>query len=93
MGDLVRGCTPGGIFAGMSKEELQALLVKLRTAYTDLISGNKGETFSYSQGDGAKSVSYTRANAADLLPIIAQVQAALGVCGARRRPLRPIYRP
>jgi hypothetical protein len=90
---LVYGCPPGGMFAGMTTAQLQALLAQLQQAYIDLISGKRGESFSYAQGDGAKSVTYTRANAAALVPVIAQVQAALGMCGARRRPIRPLYLP
>lgn len=92
MTDLVYGCQPGGLFAGMSTADKTALLTKLRNAYFDLMAGGKGETFSYGQGDGAKSVTYTRANAAGLMQLINQLQASLGVCGAGRRPIRPLYR-
>jgi hypothetical protein len=93
MPDLVYGCQEGGLFFGMSDADKLALLTKLRIAYSDLMAGGKGESFTYSQGDGAKSVTYTRANAGGLMQLINQLMAALGVCGARRAPLRPIYRP
>lgn len=67
------------ILAGRSTDQLQADLAALQQAYIDLSSGRKGENFSYTQGDGAKSVTYTRANISDLVQAIRLIQAQLGV--------------
>lgn len=76
------------ILAGRSTVQLQADLAALQQAYLDLSSGAKGETYSYTQGDGAKAVTYTRANLADLVAAIRTVQAQLGIVLQPRRPAR-----
>ncbi len=67
------------ILAGMPTATLQANLAKLQQAYLDLSTGAKGESYSYTQGDGAKAVTYTRANLAQLVQAIQLLQAQLGV--------------
>jgi hypothetical protein len=76
----------------MSVPALQAALAGAQQAYINLLSGNKGESFSYTQGDGAKSVTYTRANIAELSGLIQLLQSQLGVVHRARAPIRPSYR-
>ncbi|MFZ6690240.1 gpW family head-tail joining protein [Undibacterium sp. SXout20W] len=76
------------IFAGMQTSALQTALTNAQQAYLDLSTGAKGESFSYTQGDGARAVTYTRANIADLVVLIKQLQAQLGIVNQPRRPLR-----
>lgn len=75
------------ILAGMDTTVLQTQLSKLQQAYLDLSSGAKGENYSYTQGDGSRSVTYTRANLADLVMAIRQLQAQLGIIPSPRRAL------
>ncbi len=73
-----QGCSPS-LFAGMSRAQLMAALATLQQAYLDLLAGNKGESFAYTQGDGSKSVTYTRANIGNLSQAIAELQQLLGL--------------
>lgn len=84
---------PCGPFAGMTQAQLQALLAKAQTAYFDLMTGNKNVTLSYSQGDGAKSVTKQMTSVANLTAFMMMIQQALGMPCGRRRPLRPVYGP
>jgi hypothetical protein len=80
-------CQPCGPFAGWSVTDLQAALRSAEQALIDLSTGAKGEVFAYTQGDGSKSVTYTRANIGNLSALIMQLKQALGLCGGRRRPI------
>lgn len=73
------------ILAGMDTTVLQNQLAAMQQAYLDLSTGAKGESFSYAQGDGSKSVTYTKANIGQLTMAIRQVQAQLGIICAPRR--------
>ncbi|MBO9647370.1 MAG: phage head-tail adapter protein [Variovorax sp.] len=75
------------LLAGRSTGQLQADLANAQQAYIDLMSGAKGESYSYTQGDGARSVTYTRANVADLASLIQLLQAQLGIVTRPRRPI------
>lgn len=79
------------ILAGMDTTVLQANLNKLQQIYLDLSSGNKGESFSYTQGDGAKSVTYSKANLGDLTQAIRLLQAQLGIIPHARRAIHPSF--
>lgn len=83
------------ILDGISIPALQARLSALQLAYLDLTTGGKVETAAYSQGDGAKSVTYTKAHIADLVAAImalqSQISAASGGTAGRRRPIRPFF--
>ncbi|HEX3809597.1 MAG TPA: gpW family head-tail joining protein [Rhizomicrobium sp.] len=81
-------CNPPSVFAGMTRPQLMAALANAQQAYLDLSTGAKGETYSYTQGDGAKSVTYTRANIANLMALIRQLQQELGIVRRARRPVR-----
>ncbi|WP_206118984.1 gpW family head-tail joining protein [Chromobacterium fluminis] len=79
------------LLAGMSTAALQQALQDAQQAYIDLSTGAKGESFSYTQGDGAKSVTYTRANIGQLQMLIRQLQQQLGIISRARRAIRPIF--
>jgi hypothetical protein len=76
------------LLAGMPTAKLQAALAEAQQAYLDLSTGAKGASYSYTQGDGAKSVTYTQTNIAQLTALIRQLQAQLGVISRTRRPVR-----
>lgn len=80
------------IFAGLSTAQLQAALAAAQQAYLDLSTGNKPVTVAYTQGDGSKSVTYTRAEIGSLVMLIRELQAQLGLLHHPRKPLRFIYR-
>ena len=73
------------ILAGVDAGTLQTWLTNAQQAYQDLMTGAKGETYSYPQGDGSKSVTYTRANIDRLAMWISELQAALGLVDHPRR--------
>jgi hypothetical protein len=77
-----------GLLAGMPMAKLQAALAEAQQAYLDLSTGAKGASYSYTQGDGAKSVTYTQTNIAQLSALIRQLQAQLGIVNRTRRPVR-----
>lgn len=87
-------CPPTGynpqasILAGMNTGALQANLTTLQQAYIDLTTGAKVEVAAYTQGDGSKSVTYTRANLAALVAAIKLIQAQLGIIANPRKPTR-----
>lgn len=72
------------IFAGMSTIDLQAALTAAQTALIELQTGKAAATLSYTQGDGAKSVSRRVTNVGELTAMILQLQAALGIGRPRR---------
>lgn len=84
-----------GVLDGVSPAVLQARLSALQLAYLDLTVGGKVETAAYSQGDGAKSVTYTKAHIADLTAAImalqSQIASLTGGTAGRRRPMRPFF--
>jgi hypothetical protein len=80
------------LLAGMPTDQLRVALASAQQAYIDLSSGAKGESYSYTQGDGSKSVTYTRANLAQLVALIQSLQAQLGIVARPRRPISPIFR-
>ncbi len=80
------------IFAGMSTAQLQAALATAQQAYLDLSSGAKVVSASYTQGDGAKSVTYTQAQLPQITALILQLQRQLGLVSGVRRPVRFVFR-
>ena len=80
-----------GDFAGVAPATLQTWLLEAQLALQKLMTGTKEASLSYSQGDGSRSVSYTMATVAGLRAHIAALQAALGVFGSGRRPIRPFF--
>lgn len=79
------------LLAGRSQAQLQTDLANAQQAYIDLSSGAKGESYSYTQGEGARSVTYTRANLGALTALIRTLQMQLGVITRGRRPIRFLY--
>ena len=76
------------LFTGMTTDALQTALANAQQAYLDLSTGAKGESYSYTQGDGSKSVTYTRTNLQSLAALIRQLQQQLGMIHRGRRPVR-----
>lgn len=73
------------LLAGVQTSALQKMLASAQQAYADLMTGAKGESYSYTQGDGSKSVTYTKANLPDLAAFIQSLQAQLGIVHRPRR--------
>ena len=59
--------------------------------YLDLSSGRKVVSAAYTQGDGSKSVTFTKATLGQMAMMIRQMQAQLGIINTPRRPLRPVF--
>lgn len=72
----------------MTDEQLRDALQKAQQAYIDLTTGSRGVSFSYSQGDGTRSVSYQQSSLGDLLALIQLLQAQLGIVARPRKPVR-----
>ena len=79
------------LLAGRSQTQLQTDLTNAQQAYIDLSTGAKGESYSYTQGEGSRSVTYTRANLGALAALIRLLQMQLGVVTRGRRPVRFYY--
>jgi hypothetical protein len=73
---------------GMTDDQLRDALQKAQQAYIDLTTGSRGVSFSYTQGDGTRSVSYQQSSLADLLALIQLLQAQLGIVARPRKPVR-----
>lgn len=78
------------IFAGMPADQLRTALSAAQLALIELQSGRAYTSLSYAQGDGSKSVTQRVTSVAECTALIAQLQSALGIRGARR-PMRIIY--
>ena len=76
------------LLAGMPRESLQISLTSAQQAYIQLSTGGKVENATYTQGDGSKSITYTRANIAQLANVIMMLQKQLGIDVRPRQPLR-----
>lgn len=76
------------LLAGMSDDQARAALAKAQAAYVGLVSGNHGVSFSYTQGDGTRSVSYQQTTSSELLGLIQLLQAYLGIVVRPRKPVR-----
>lgn len=76
------------ILAGMDQATMQAKLTALQQVYLDLSSGATVASASYTQGDGAKSVTYRNVEMAQLTQAIRLLQAQLGIVCNPRRPSR-----
>lgn len=81
------------ILDGIDISVLQARLIEMQMAYLDLSTGRKGETYSYTQGEGARSVTYTRANIGHLTQAIITLQTAIDRLSGKRVNRRPPMRP
>ncbi|EEH0833481.1 phage head-tail adapter protein [Salmonella enterica subsp. enterica] len=76
------------IFAGMTRAQKQQALANAQQALLDLMSGEKGVSFSYTQGDGTRAVTYQQTSMSDLRMLIRQLQTELGMTTCPRRPVR-----
>lgn len=79
------------LLAGMTTAQLQAALASAQAAYIALSTGSKGESFSYTQGDGSKSVTYTRVSLPQLANMIKLLQSQLGIVTRARNPMRIVF--
>jgi hypothetical protein len=75
------------IFSGMSRDQLTVALASAQLALIDFQLGKAYSTLSYTQGDGAKSVTKRVTSVTELTQLILQLQRALGI-GCRRRMTR-----
>jgi len=80
------------VFAGVDPGTLQTWLSTAQTALFQLQSGALIANASYTQGDGAKSVSYRQVDIGALNILIRQLQQELGIVRRARRPLRIFFR-
>lgn len=80
------------VLAGLTTPQLQAALASAQQAYIDLMTGKQVVTASYTQGDGAKTVSFKQTDAAQLTAFIRLLQAQLGIVCSPRRPARFNFR-
>jgi hypothetical protein len=76
------------VLNGMTQAQMQVALTAAQQAYVAFMTGSKGESFSYSQGEGSRSVTYTRATLPQLTAFISELQAALGMRRRARQPVR-----
>ena len=76
------------LLAGMPTAALQKTLAEAQQAYIDLSTGAKGVSYSYTQGDGARAVTYTQTNISQLIMLIRTLQQQLGIVSRARRPMR-----
>ena len=72
------GTTTSITLQGVTPGALQAWLLAAQNALASLMTGQLVATVSYQNGSGNRSVTYTRANVADLRAWIMELQAALG---------------
>jgi gpW len=79
------------IFAGLPRDLLQRQLEEAQRAYMELSSGAKVVAANYTQGDGSKSVTYTAASLPNIVALIRELQAQLGIIRRGRSPIRPVY--
>ncbi|KUR80767.1 gpW family head-tail joining protein [Novosphingobium sp. FSW06-99] len=80
------------VFTGVAQSTLQQWLSVAQTALFQLQSGAQIANASYTQGDGAKSVTYRAPDMGALNVLIRQLQQELGIVRRARRPLRPYFR-
>jgi hypothetical protein len=92
---MARSCGCVSILDGVPLDALRAQLAQMQAAYLALMTGLKPEGASYTQADGSRSVTFTRANLGDLVQAILGVQAQIakltGNCCNRRPPVVPFF--
>jgi hypothetical protein len=71
-------------FDGMSQPQLRTALAAAQSALIDLQMGKAVVSLSYSQGDGAKSITRKMGTVAECTALILQLQRALGIAPRRR---------
>lgn len=73
------------LLAGLDTSYLQAQLTAMQQAYLQLAGGASVAVASYTQGDGAKSVTYRQADMAAMQMTIRTLQSQLGLVPHGRR--------
>lgn len=81
-----------GLFGGLDDTVLRAQLTAAQLALIELQTGRSNVSMSYSQGDGAKSITRKVGSVAECTALIQQLQRALGMCAGGRRPIRFLRR-
>ena len=81
----------GQLLVQLDDADLRARLAQMQQDYLDLSSGRKVVSAAYTQGDGSKSVTFTKATLGQMAMMIRQMQAQLGIINTPRRPLRPVF--
>ncbi|MDB5822182.1 MAG: hypothetical protein JWR21_886 [Herminiimonas sp.] len=76
--------THTSIFDGLPLVVLKQRLTDLQMTLFDLSTGSKGESYSYSQGDGARSVTNTKAKIEETTQTILAVQKQIDRLEGRR---------
>jgi len=83
------------IYSTIDTTTLQSWLPQLIQARMDVIAGRKAQAVSYSQSDGARSVTYTPADRAAITAEIVAIQSELSARGVMqgggRAPMRPYF--
>ncbi|MEJ0019729.1 MAG: gpW family head-tail joining protein [Acetobacteraceae bacterium] len=73
------------VLTGVDPALLRQWLSEAQTAYQQMMVSNNPQTVTYGQGDGQKSVTFSRStNPGQLAAWIQQLQQALGLSGGRR---------
>jgi len=72
------------VFDGMTSVQLRLALASAQSALIDLQTGKAIASVSYTQGDGAKSLTRRVTTVAEVTGLIMQLQRALGIGGKRR---------
>ncbi len=67
------------VFAGMSRQALQAALDDAQRALVKLKLGEKVVTVSYAEGEGQRSVHFSSAKEGSLVQMINELKACLGI--------------
>lgn len=76
---------------GIPQATLQQWLLEAQTALKDLVVGGKPIQVAYTQGDGQKMVTYTKADIANLRGYIQELKAQLGITPCGRAPITPYF--
>jgi len=77
--------------AGLSRDTLSAYLAQAQQALVALMTGAQPVMVSYAQGNGSRTVTRRLSTPAEARMLIGEIQAALGIGAARRRPVRFIW--
>lgn len=84
------GCVPAAL-VGVPPATLAVWLGQAQQALQNLMTGQLAATVSYAEGQGQRSVTYTKANLPDLREWIGELNAALGR-GRQRRAIGVMFR-
>lgn len=85
-------CQNFGAFHGWTAPQIDTAIASIQKAILELGTGDKGESYAYTQGNGSKSVTYTRADMGTLRALLQEAMQARYGSAARRRPIGFRYR-